>query len=336
MTGMLCIRYNGITFETLFSFILVSLCFGPRKKERQVVSLNINTQQLRYFMELARCLNFTRAAANLYVAQPTLSQQIAELESQLGVTLFTRSSRSVTLTPAGKILQEAYPELEARMEQVQQHMLITAAGFSGIVTVGFLEAFLGQMPAFIRTFKTEFPDIVIKPVSGNPNMLRSGLKNQTMDIALSLIPELGPGPHAALESRVTLHDPLCFVLPADHPASSDTSFAASMPLVSFSDAAATCYTSHIHDCLKKLELQVPGVIYVDSPRDIQVYLEAGLGFSVLPSSFAAYFTAPLQFIPIPGEYLDFGILWDPNSTNPALPLLLDALEQHMGPDPGTT
>ena len=72
---------------------------------------------MRYFMELAKCLNFTKAAANLYVAQPTLSQQIAELESQLGVTLFNRNSRNVTLTPAGKILQEAYPSFEAQLEQ---------------------------------------------------------------------------------------------------------------------------------------------------------------------------------------------------------------------------
>lgn len=80
--------------------------------------MNVNTQQMRYFMELARCLNFTRAAANLYVAQPTLSQQIAELEAQLGVTLFIRNSRSVALTPAGEILYKSYPNLEAQIAQV--------------------------------------------------------------------------------------------------------------------------------------------------------------------------------------------------------------------------
>lgn len=82
--------------------------------------MNINTQQLHYFMELANCLNFTRAAANLYVAQPTLSQQIAELEAQLGVTLFIRNSRSVTLTPAGTILYAALPDIGSRFLDVQQ------------------------------------------------------------------------------------------------------------------------------------------------------------------------------------------------------------------------
>ena len=92
-------------------------------------------------MELAKCLNFTRAAANLYVAQPTLSQQIAELETQLGVPLFTRNSRTVTLTPAGKILYDSIPDLSARITQIQQHMRLTAAGFSGSLNLGFLGNF---------------------------------------------------------------------------------------------------------------------------------------------------------------------------------------------------
>lgn len=298
-----------------------------------MVLLNINTQQLRYFMELAKCLNFTRAAANLYVAQPTLSQQIAELETQLGVSLFTRSSRSVTLTPAGKILQEAYPGMAARMEQVQQHMLITAAGFSGSLTIGFLDCFLDLLPDVIRYFKAEFPDIIIKPVSGNPKMLHDGLKAQAMDVILTQIQELPPEMVNRYESRFIMRDSLSFVLPAEHPAPEDFSFAESMPLITFSEDCVPGYHAHIMELLQKLGLQPPGVILADSPREIEVYLGAGQGFSVLSSRPASLISLPIQMIPIPGEYRDFGILWDPSSTNSALPLLLDAMEQYTNPDP---
>lgn len=312
------------------------LIFGdtPRRtKKGRWFFVNINTQQMRYFMELAKCLNFTKAAANLYVAQPTLSQQIAELESQLGVTLFNRNSRNVTLTPAGKILQEAYPSFEAQLEQVQQHMRITAAGFSGAVTIGFLENFVDIIPPVIREFKADFPDIVVIPVNGSVNKLFSGLKDKTMDILLSVIPEDFQETQSDFASRVFLRDHLCFVLSEDHPVPLDFSFVSSLPLITFSEGAASGYHDQICDCLKRQGLRAPTTYQVDSPRDIQVHLESGLGFSVLPSKLAPLFSAHTQFIPIPGEHLDFGILWDPHSTNPTMPLLLDTLTLKLCPDP---
>lgn len=297
-----------------------------------MVILNINTQQLRYFMELAKCLNFTRAAANLYVAQPTLSQQIAELEAQLGVILFNRSSRTVSLTPAGAILQRAYPDIMAQLEHVQQHMLNTAAGFSGSLNIGFLENFVDIIPTFIRDFKNEFPDVAVKPINGSLNDLNNGLKNQTMDVVLSLIQDFAPDEQAAYNSRMILLDPLGFVLSGDHPVPSDYSFALSTPLVTFDMDVASCYYPHISERLKRLGIQVPKVIYTRSLMDIQVYIESGIGFSILPSNLAASFSTPTQFIPIPGEYLKFGTLWNPNSTNPALPLFLDTLDQFLNPE----
>ena len=61
----------------------------------------IEIRQLQYFLAVAEQLNFSKAAKMLYVTQPLLSQQIAELEKQLNVQLFSRSRRSVSLTPAG-------------------------------------------------------------------------------------------------------------------------------------------------------------------------------------------------------------------------------------------
>lgn len=283
-------------------------------------------------MELAKCLNFTRAAANLYVAQPTLSQQIAELESQLGVSLFIRNSRSVTLTAAGKILQSTYPDFLARMEQVQQQMRITAAGFSGSLTIGFLENFMEPMSAIIRNFKSEFPDVAVKPINASLNSLNGSLKNQTVDVALALIQDFDPGEQAGFESRIILRDKLCFVLPGDHPVPEDYSFAESMPLVILSKQDASCYYPYISELLKKLDIQVPEVIFTDSPREIQAYLESGIGFSVLPTRLSHIFSPSTQFIPIPGEYLNYGALWDPNSINPALPLFLDALDRFLEPE----
>lgn len=295
--------------------------------------MNINTQQMRFFMELAKCLNFTRAAANLYVAQPTLSQQIAELEAQLGVPLFVRNSRSVTLTPAGAILYDAYPNVVAQAKLVHQNMLVTAAGFSGSLTIGFLNTFLDVIPAIMREFKNAFPDIAIKPINASLNELHNGLKNHTIDVAFSLIQDFAMEKIPSFRSREILNNAMCFVLPAEYPVSSDFSFTETLPLITFSDTADSVYYPYVRARLKKLGIQVPEVIFTDSIENIRAYLESGTGFSILGSNDAFLFSESTQFLPIPGERLEFGALWDPDSSNPALPLFLDALDQFLENNP---
>ena len=67
--------------------------------------IRLTTQQIRFFLEAAECLNFTEAAKRLFVAQSTLSKQIALLEDELGLKLFYRSNRTVGLTPAGSLFR---------------------------------------------------------------------------------------------------------------------------------------------------------------------------------------------------------------------------------------
>ena len=66
----------------------------------------MNTDQLRYFMAIAHHKNFTEAAKEFYITQPAITHQIAALEKELGTPLFKRTTRSVTLTEAGKLFAE--------------------------------------------------------------------------------------------------------------------------------------------------------------------------------------------------------------------------------------
>lgn len=284
---------------------------------------------MRYFMELAKCLNFTRAAANLYVAQPTLSQQIAELEAQLGVTLFVRSSRSVTLTPAGAMLYNAYPGIVAQVQQLREHMLVTAAGFRGSLSVGFLDGFIEFLPLLMRDFKNAFPDIVIKPVCATLNELINGLKNHTIDVAFSLIQDYVLEECPSFQTKFMATDALCFVLPPEYPAPADYSFAESLPLVIYGESNDFHYRDHVTTILKNLGIRVSNVILTESTANIRAYLESGAGFSVLAEKNTSYFSPSTRFIPIPDCHVSFGAVWNSESGNPALPLFLDALDQFL-------
>src|SRR5690625_7343083 len=86
--------------------------------------IRLNYNSLRYFIEVAETLSFTKASKNLYVSQPGISQQIHLLETQLGVKLLNRTTRNVTLTEEGKFLyNKTVPSLNAikgTMEQITE------------------------------------------------------------------------------------------------------------------------------------------------------------------------------------------------------------------------
>ena len=79
----------------------------------------MNLTKIRYFIEVARCGNFSEAARRLYTAQPNVSKQIAQMEQELDFSLFVRSKRAVKLTPAGQLLYDRLkdlPDAEWRVE----------------------------------------------------------------------------------------------------------------------------------------------------------------------------------------------------------------------------
>lgn len=293
--------------------------------------MNITTQQLRYFAEVAKCLNFTRAAANLYVAQPTLSQQIAGLEAQIGTPLFIRNSCTVSLTPAGEILNNCYPDMVAYGKKIHRHMLNTAAGFSVSLRIGFLDVFMNVIPDIMKEFRKIYPDIAITPILGTRNELARGMKNHSFDVVFTVVQDFAVEDLAFCGSKLMERNPLCFVLPGDHPATSDYSFTENLPLITFDAYTDSYYCAYILSRLKKLGIHVSNIISTNSLGNLRAYIESGAGFSVLSKAQNSFFSENTQYIPIPDESLEFGFLWEACNPNPAMPLFLDFMEQYLHP-----
>ncbi len=114
----------------------------------------------RYFLAVAEELHFSRAAARLGMAQPPLSQRIRALEAELGARLFTRTSRSVRLTPAGEAFQREARSLLAQADQAGKTARRVAMGMVGRLAVGFvnpaMDAFLS---AALAKFRRVAPDV---------------------------------------------------------------------------------------------------------------------------------------------------------------------------------
>ncbi len=143
----------------------------------------IDLRRLRYFVAVAEERHFGRAAARLHLSAPPLSQRIRELEAELGVTLFERTSRHVRLTPAGdRLLVEARDVLRAaeRFEAAAAEL----AAVPTTLTAGYCHGSEGGMMRTIRAFRSEHPDIAVRPDGLTSLHILDGLRDGRVSVGI--------------------------------------------------------------------------------------------------------------------------------------------------------
>jgi DNA-binding transcriptional LysR family regulator len=144
-------------------------------------------RHLRYFLAIVGERHFTRAAKKLGIAQPPLSQQIRQLEDEVGTRLFTRTARGVTLTAAG----EAFlPHAEAALREVDRARIAARRirqGDLGTIRIGFTSAasLNPLVPAVISAFRNSYPDVELRLVVHATNPLLAQLTQDLIDLAFA-------------------------------------------------------------------------------------------------------------------------------------------------------
>jgi DNA-binding transcriptional LysR family regulator len=170
-------------------------------------------RQLRYFVVLAKELNFTRAAEKLFVSQPPLSLQIANLELELGSKLFYRTSRSVKLSEAGQIFLMHCQAILERLDQACDHVKQVEKGLEGQVQIGLSGShFMGPLPYFIGEFRTARPQVEIILRAMKPSDHLRSLSDTGVDISVLR----NPSEHPDLSAKLLWRDPVMAVLPLNH------------------------------------------------------------------------------------------------------------------------
>jgi DNA-binding transcriptional LysR family regulator len=176
--------------------------------------MNINLRQLRTFVTVGRLRSFTRAAQALHATQPALSAQIRDLEESLGVRLFDRSTRSVTLTQAGEDLLPVVDSVLADIGSVLEHARDIARRNTGRVTVAALPSLAASLlPDVIARLRRDHPGIAVVIRDALAEKSLSLLRADEVDLALTSSPL--PDPH--LQFTPLLTDRMVAVLPLQHP-----------------------------------------------------------------------------------------------------------------------
>ncbi|MEV6182662.1 LysR substrate-binding domain-containing protein [Streptomyces sp. NPDC052015] len=177
----------------------------------------LDLRQLRYFVAVAETEHVGQAAERLHMSQSPLSRQIAQLEQNLGLTLFERGQQRIRLTRDGKVfLAEARALLQHadRLENLGRRL---GRGDEGGLCIGYVADAMhtGILPGALRAVHSERPGVHIALYNLPPAEQFEGLRQRSLDIALVREPPSADDPD--LLAAPLLQDPLLLVLPADHP-----------------------------------------------------------------------------------------------------------------------
>ena len=146
----------------------------------------MTTKQIDYCIELARTLNFSRAADNMFVSQPTFSYQIKLLEEEVGFAIFERSGKGASLTPAGSQFVNYLSGMRADLKRAIEQGQNFSAKYKDTISISLMvRQAVYFLPEAMRLFAESFPDVQISPMFQYENGLNGFLKSET-DILFSL------------------------------------------------------------------------------------------------------------------------------------------------------
>jgi DNA-binding transcriptional LysR family regulator len=272
--------------------------------------MTMELRHIRYFLAVAEERHFTRAAAKVGIGQPPLSQQIKDLEGEVGAALFHRLAHGAELTEAGKAFLAGVKEMPLIAEKATMAARRAARGETGSLRVGFTPSatFNVVVPSAIRTFRRVFPEIHLTLEEANTTRLVDGLREGTLD-AVFLRPGT-PGTEE-LQLRRLPEESMVVALPESHPAAAlgeiDLAMLKDDPFLLFPrEIAPTVYDTVVDAC--RMAGFEPVISQLAPHFSTIVNLVAAeLGVSIVPASMTQVRVAGMAYRQIAGRSPTMGL-----------------------------
>lgn len=279
----------------------------------------MTTQQLTTFIYVAENLNFARAAELLNITQSAVSRQIHALEEELGASLFHRTTRTVTLTPAGLSFLEDAKHITARLRLAASKIKHHTDSQVQVLSIGCEnEAYLDLLSEILSVCRKRIPAFhpFLRLIS------HRSLLNLFYQGEIELM--FGFRDDVPLRSDIVYQEltrvPLCCVLPVSHPFTSKSCLS-KQDLLSETLIVSSSYTvpAKAAEFQHQTALQLPpeSVHMCENMQMLLTLVRAGYGYSILPQS--RFNCAGLQYIPLKKtDALSYGIFYKSGNSNPLL------------------
>jgi DNA-binding transcriptional LysR family regulator len=287
----------------------------------------VELRQLEYFLAVAEDLNFRRAAERLHMTQPPLSQQIRQLEIEMGLTLFDRSTRRVQLTAAGEVFRQSASRLLRQLQDSIAEARDVASGLAGQLALGFVpSATIEILPPILREFRSAFPGVRLVLHELNPEQQVRGLRDGSLGCGCFYLPpdQAAPFGDRSLSAVPVSREPLVAALPADHPLSAQRRVGvrelAGEPFVMVSSHRGSGLRDIILEQCRRGDM-LPNVVQEATLiQTIAGLVASGVGVALLPASVRRLQRSGVAYRPLLEEPLsvEMGIVWMRESENPVV------------------
>jgi LysR family hca operon transcriptional activator len=262
----------------------------------------VELRHLRYFVAVAEELNFTRAAARLHTSQPSLSQQIRQLEADIGIALLDRSRHHVALTDGGRIFLREVRDILGRIEHAGRLAKQAADGRAGDLAVGtFPAADVRVLPPLRALVATQLPDLRLllhSKYAVEPSM---GLLSGALDVAFMR----GPLNVDGLESIELMRESIVVVLPAHHELARRKQIPVSLlndlPCITMDRSLAPALHDAIALLYRQAHIRMHAVSRADNVFGHLQLVQEGLGFALLPESVGSLLPPGVVLKPLASE-----------------------------------
>jgi DNA-binding transcriptional LysR family regulator len=268
-------------------------------------------RDLRYFVAVAQHRNFSRAAEQLHVSQPALSEQIRKLEDELGAPLFERTSRGAMLTDAGAALLPQARSVLAQADVAAETVRMVAHGVAGTLTIGLIDsAALGILPPLVRRFTARYPNVKLRLRELGTRRQLEAVEAGDIDVGIVG----GPVWHDGIAGQRIATESLLVALPAEHRLAAQKA----VRLADLRDDGFITYPADRGAGLLEETLRLchdagfdPKIVQeANEMTTICGIVAAGLGVAIVPSSVSAIATDGVVYHPTdPRAELERWAVW---------------------------
>lgn len=291
-------------------------------------------RHLKYFLSVAEELHFGRAANDLNIAQPALSQQIKQLENELGFLLFNRTNQKVALTEAGSVFRNrANHILELLNEAVEESQQVARGelgqiklGFAGMVTFDLL-------PLVLHAYREKFPNVTVNLRHLPTSEQVVALNSKEIDIGILILPI----DDESLSYEILRIESFVMALPKSHPLANEasidlTSLVNEKFIMPARSAGSGFYDSIINTCFNA-GFSPKTSQEAQELQTIIALVASGMGISMVPSSFQTLKTDSVAYIPIQNGPANFktAMAWNKHNISPILHSFIEVMKE-MGSD----
>ncbi len=279
--------------------------------------------QLGYFIEIARQRHFTRAAERLHMAQPALSQQMKNLEAELGTPLFIRGKKETHLTAAGKALLPRAEALLAQAEAARAAVTDVAQVRGGKLIVAAIPSVCaGLLPELLHAFGRKHPGVKLQLIEDSSERVAISVESGHADLGFLQL----PASKAAFESRVLITEPFVALVAATHSLADEKE----IPLKQLAGESFIFYKGRARDsaleACRKAGFEPHIACESGELETIRALVAARVGIAIVPKLATTLLPKNTRAVPLkqPGLQRQIAAVWKKGGgLSPAASLLLE-------------